>query len=1380
MNDAEEHLMTVFSAALERGSAAGRQAYLDRACADDPPLRHRIEALLRAHDRAGGFLGREHARAPGHKASDLRVVPGELPISDPSDAHAATGADDAPPEGRHRMAPVIPGYEIAGELGRGGMGVVYKARQTRLNRPVALKMILAGAHAGAEATARFLAEAEAVAQLQHPNIVQIFHIDEHAGHPYFEMEFVGGGSLAERLDGTPRPPREASRLTEILARAMAEAHRRGIVHRDLKPGNILLTPEGAPKVADFGLAKLLDAESGLTQTDSILGSPSYMAPEQAGGKAKEVGPAADVYALGAILYELLTGRPPFRGATMLETLEQVKTTDPVPPSRLAPGMPRDAETIALKCLQKDPSRRYESAGALAEDLRRYQAGEPIVARPVGSAERAWRWCRRYPVVASLVSTVAALVIALAIGSTAAAIWLGQSRAEVKAKLKQIQEAEAQKTEQLWGAELARARAGRLSHRVGQRFESLAALRRAADLDVFPQRRPELRNEAIACLALPDVRRELDLGIRIDDEVADAYWMAFDGAFEHYAYVDRQGAVVLRRVNDGTELGRRPGPGRRSGWVVLQFSPDGRWLVIEDHPEFRGHAGAILAWKVGTGKPGGVVTLSEGGARWSGFSPDGRTGILHEWQIDSVALVDLASGRRSHRVRLDLASGGQFRQGSLWASPDSRQAAVVEARAVYLFDLGTGAEVHRLDHPENVDAVAWNRDSRLLAVGCQDRQIYVWEAASWRLISVLEGHQGGAVEPFFSHSGDFLASRCWDTTSRLWDPIQGRERLSIPGFLVALSDDDRRVALVAPSGQLEVWELDSGRACRTLHPGRVGNRSPRLNHALFEVDFLRDGRVLACASGGVGLRLWDLAAFAEVAYFPIGHCSTARFRPDGTSLLTYSSGLRLWPIRTEPGAGGDTLRFGPARLADLPRRANEATADWDETGRFVTAVEPVRDQAVLLDPATLAEVARFGPHRRLRYARVSPDGRWLATSTWHGSNVRVWDVGRHTVAWELPCGSAIAAFSPDGRWLVTAFGHAYRLWHVGSWQPGVAIRLDNFFLGNFAFARDGRLLAVDRGGLVLLVDPESGRELAILEPPPEAPRGPIWRLAFSHDGGRLAVPVGDEILVWDLRRIRAGLAALGLDWDAPAIPTPDPVDAAAPPLRVHVEGADWFASAYEGSDHGQERQWGAATAAYARAIAQGADDPIIWRRDAVIRLRAGDHKGYRADCADLLAHFGRDDRSEVIIDVAGACALGPDAPADWPALVRSVQAAVARDPGDPRRQNALGAVLVRAGQPEAAIPALEESIRLNGHGGNAYDWLFLAMARHRLGRAEEAKAALETARDWIAHGDERAVPEPYIMSPLNWSTRLELEVLAREAEALITRPSTALPADVFAP
>jgi tetratricopeptide (TPR) repeat protein/tRNA A-37 threonylcarbamoyl transferase component Bud32 len=312
----------------------------------------------------------------------------------------AAGRPAKPPRGTANI-PTVPGYEIFGELGRGGMGVVYKARQVRLNRIVALKMILAGDHASAEASVRFLAEAESVARLHHPHIVQIFACGDCDGRPYFEMEFVAGGCLSDRLDGSPRPPRDAARLVELLARAIHEAHRLGIVHRDLKPANILLTPDGIPKIADFGLAKWLDVETGLTRTQLIVGSPSYMAPEQAGQSGAPVGPAADVYSLGAILYELLTGRPPFQAATVLETLEQVRWDEPMTPSRLVPRLPRDLVTICLKCLEKEPARRYPSSVELADDLRRFEAGLSIRARPIGGHERLWRWCRREPALASL-------------------------------------------------------------------------------------------------------------------------------------------------------------------------------------------------------------------------------------------------------------------------------------------------------------------------------------------------------------------------------------------------------------------------------------------------------------------------------------------------------------------------------------------------------------------------------------------------------------------------------------------------------------------------------------------------------------------------------------------------------------------------------------------------------------------------------------------------------------------------------------------------------------------------------------------------------------------------------------------------------------------
>jgi hypothetical protein len=308
----------------------------------------------------------------------------------------------------------VPGYEILGELGRGGMGVVYRAAHLQLRRVVALKMILAGGHAGSVEVKRFLAEAEAVAALQHPNVVQVFDVGSHGQLPYMALEFVGGGSLADRLKAGPLSPRDAARLLEQVTAGVEAAHRKGVVHRDLKPGNVLLTEEGAPKVTDFGLAKRVEGGR-LTQTGAVMGTPAYMAPEQARGEASHVGPSADVYALGAILYECLTGQPPFGGDTPLDTILQVIEQDPVPPSQQQPGLPRDLETICLKCLEKDPAKRYASAAALADDLRHWLADEPILARPRGRWERMWRRIKCHRLAIGLVAGAMLLAAAVAGG-----------------------------------------------------------------------------------------------------------------------------------------------------------------------------------------------------------------------------------------------------------------------------------------------------------------------------------------------------------------------------------------------------------------------------------------------------------------------------------------------------------------------------------------------------------------------------------------------------------------------------------------------------------------------------------------------------------------------------------------------------------------------------------------------------------------------------------------------------------------------------------------------------------------------------------------------------------------------------------------------------
>jgi hypothetical protein len=394
--------------------------------------------------------------------------PATLPTRHPAGRRQEWPVDSLGPSASaadgHRLA--IPGYEIMDELGRGGMGVVYKAWQLNPPRLVALKMLSAGAGARTEELARFRTEAEAVGRLQHPHIVQIYEVGEQGGRPFFAMEFVDGGSLAANLNGKLLPARQAAQLVQTVAEATHYAHQRGIIHRDLTPGNILLQGSGMgdqgsghqspipnprsripdpcslfPKITDFGLAKIVvGGGETLTQTGAVLGTPSYMAPEQAFGQKGAVTTATDVYGLGAILYALLTGRPPFQGGTPLDILQKVVDSEPEPPRRSNPRVDRDLETICLKSLQKKPPERYPSAEALAEDLRRWLAGEPIRARPIGRAARAWRWCRRHPAVAGLTAAVAVLLVAVAVFASLAAWQLREKEAAARQALEQLQAA----------------------------------------------------------------------------------------------------------------------------------------------------------------------------------------------------------------------------------------------------------------------------------------------------------------------------------------------------------------------------------------------------------------------------------------------------------------------------------------------------------------------------------------------------------------------------------------------------------------------------------------------------------------------------------------------------------------------------------------------------------------------------------------------------------------------------------------------------------------------------------------------------------------------------------------------------------------------------
>ena len=466
-------------------------------------------------------------------------------------------------------------YELLSELGRGSMGIVYLARHTRLQRVVALKMLLGGEFARDEIRARFNLEAKAVARLQHPNIIQIFEVGEWCVSavgppvPYFTLEYVEGGSLSARLAGAPQAPFRAASWLLTLARAVHYAHGQGIVHRDLKPSNVLLTADGHLKICDFGVAKLLTASAGETLGGLLIGTPEYMAPEQADGEGRLAQPASDVYALGAILYTMLTGRPVFQGASVLETLEQVRRREPVSPRRLRPAVPRDLETICLKCLEKEPRRRYASAAGLADDLERFLNGETLLARPAGAVERGWKWARRRPAVVLL----SLAMVAITVLSFVLIVWQWR-RAEQKAVAEAAANAAAQR------------------HRI-------EAVRRQAEL-------------------------ALDQGLGLCDRAEVGYgllWLARS--------MELADGVGLQNLDRATRINLADWSGQlmHAVWTTqhhapildLAFSPDGRILVSV------GKDRHIRIWDSQTGRPSGppLVIDGLGDSEWIGrvaFSP----------------------------------------------------------------------------------------------------------------------------------------------------------------------------------------------------------------------------------------------------------------------------------------------------------------------------------------------------------------------------------------------------------------------------------------------------------------------------------------------------------------------------------------------------------------------------------------------------------------------------------------------------------------------------------------------------------------------------------------------------------------------------------------
>ncbi len=1003
-----------------------------------------------------------------------------------NDASVTLPVDVTPPRPQSPASSLIgqriAGYEVLGELGRGGMSVVYKARQAHPNRLVALKMVLVGSHASAEQRARFLAEADAIARLRHPHIVQIHEVGRHEGLPFLSLEYVGGGTLARYLGGMPQPPRQAATLVEKLARAVHHAHRQGVIHRDLKPANVLLTEDGTPKVADFGLARHDRPE--LTATAAVMGTPSYMAPEQAAGDSRAVGPAADIYSLGAILYECLTGRAPFRGDSNLETLQLAAHTEPVPPSELRPAVPRDLETVCLKCLEKEPAQRYATADELADDLARHLRGEPVRARPLGRVGRAWRWCRRKPALALLVTALVVALVGGTVVSSSLAWWAldEAGNAHTQAQAAGESAVQSRREQESGERQLYLARIGLL--RIALNEGNLTRARQLLDA-TRPRdggqdcRRVEwyyyegvlhadLRTFqlpcAVAALAVsPDGRRVAAAGASkvvvwevpsghelFSFEIANfdtAYSLAFspDGtrlacgfgtsesmAFQftqpHMAKLGKHasGGVLIWELANGSAITNITEFG--GSVLAVAFRPDGKQLAGAFCPTLFARAdlrspwtwisGQVRVWDVETGRT--QVTLDWPGFDWVTFSPDGHF---------------LLSGHRAVKV-WDFAAGREFDLSSsdgrlLGASRTGRWLALGHDNdvSVILRDTEAGHNLQPLVHAAGPHTAVFSSDARKVAC-LGSGWVTVWEVGTGVKYYTHQAHTGLTTDTAFSDDGSVLITGGNDGFVRVWDAQRGGEPrpLPRPSNALTFTPDGRRLAT---DGAL--LDAATGRVIREFGKGRTA-LSP-------------DGRWLAVVGPDLVIRVWDVTnpdkkpcrelrgATAEVYKLTV---SAAGDRVGCVS----GSGVSVWDLQT-----GEPLLLHPP-----PEVINATRVAFSPDCRQLASAE--KNAIKVYDLETGAEDYRlegFGEIHPIKALTYSPDGRYLASAA-PFELIRIWDLKRRVEAFALEApgydNRIWMAFSDSGRFAAGSWGKwpdgsNVRVWELETGQETASFRVAPF-------------------------------------------------------------------------------------------------------------------------------------------------------------------------------------------------------------------------------------------------------------------------------------------------------------------------------------------------